>query len=462
MSTPSLPWRYQDDDDDNAPAPSLDLTDLAEIIQQSHTTREAAYTVSREMRSRLIAVREHGMGTPQAATDLQTFLDAYPQIASGSEDRSRREANLSSVVEEYLRLCAFQHFLTTAPGSDVPLLLPPPTWATDEEYLAGAMMGLAKEELEPYGLGRATVRDTASVQAARNVTDAILQALLQFDFRNGPLRRKYDGVKYALKALETLLYELAVTTPAASEESASKKPKLETTPALLPTESLAALQHRMEERDALREQLIKHCRDGQKAAKQAIFALHRGDRSTVLLDTCRTCITDTLFPIVQQEPPLRASGSFTSVVEEYVEASLFAAWLYGRRSADEPNAEPLVRPAAVLLGWREFEDMLGFPLEPEEYLGGLSDLSGEVGRFAVQRGTARDVAGVKLCLVTNGAILREFQKMGRLPGKSGGNKMEAVRRSVGKLERMLYELSLSEAAGGRNVQTDVVMEEETK
>lgn len=48
------------------------------------------------------------------------------------------------------------------------------------------------------------------IKKARDVVSLILEELLQFDFRNGPLRRKYDSTKYALKTLETVLYELSV------------------------------------------------------------------------------------------------------------------------------------------------------------------------------------------------------------------------------------------------------------
>lgn len=34
---------------------------------------------------------------------------------------------------------------------------------------------------------------------------------MKFDFRNGPLRKKYDSVKYAVRRLETILYELSLT-----------------------------------------------------------------------------------------------------------------------------------------------------------------------------------------------------------------------------------------------------------
>ncbi len=37
---------------------------------------------------------------------------------------------------------------------------------------------------------------------------------LQFDFRNSPLRKRYDGLKYTLKKLENTLYELSLTEQA--------------------------------------------------------------------------------------------------------------------------------------------------------------------------------------------------------------------------------------------------------
>lgn len=41
--------------------------------------------------------------------------------------------------------------------------------------------------------------------------DALHGQLIMFDFRNGPLRKKYDSVKWNLKKLETILYELSLT-----------------------------------------------------------------------------------------------------------------------------------------------------------------------------------------------------------------------------------------------------------
>lgn len=34
--------------------------------------------------------------------------------------------------------------------------------------------------------------------------------MLQFDFRNGPLRRKYDGLKYVVRNIEDIVFELSL------------------------------------------------------------------------------------------------------------------------------------------------------------------------------------------------------------------------------------------------------------
>ncbi|GIL70766.1 hypothetical protein Vretimale_3848 [Volvox reticuliferus] len=66
-------------------------------------------------------------------------------------------------------------------------------------------------ELNRYAIARATVRDSAAVQLCRDLVDALMGRFLQFDLRNGSLRKKYDSLKYTLKKMEGTLYELALT-----------------------------------------------------------------------------------------------------------------------------------------------------------------------------------------------------------------------------------------------------------
>jgi predicted translin family RNA/ssDNA-binding protein len=462
---PSPPFLYRSDT-----APVLDLSDIGTKIIEVEKDRRDAYDVSHEIQVKLIQIQTE-MESPHKVlllssstadllmndgtkTLLQELLskgdtnNTANNNSDSSTSRTPRIANLSNRYEDYCRLLAFQKFLQTG------------TWlspedcfafgATDEEYLGGACMGVCRD-LERYALGRATARDVASVQAARNLVNDILDYLMQFDFRNGPLRRKYDGTKYALKTVETLLYELSVTgatLPVGDEDNDdtenpphAKKPKtIDETDK--PKESLDAIRLRMEHRDELREKLIKKCRDSQKAAKQAIYAIHRGDfsKSAMLIQQCEDSILNDLFPIVKEEPPLR-SGSFADVLEEYAEAKLFYVWLLGSDSEDQPKG--------YLLLPKDFP----IPLEYEEYLGGLCDLTGEIGRVAVQRGTLRDYAGVRMCLEANAAVSLAISTLVRVP-VGINKKMDQLRRSVEKIERMTYELSLSKAAG-ININTEV-------
>lgn len=50
------------------------------------------------------------------------------------------------------------------------------------------------------------------MQACRDLVEAIFGRFLQFDLRNGSIRKKFDALKYTLKTLERTLYELSLTT----------------------------------------------------------------------------------------------------------------------------------------------------------------------------------------------------------------------------------------------------------
>jgi predicted translin family RNA/ssDNA-binding protein len=134
-------------------------------------------------------------------------------------------------------------------------------------------------------------------------------------------------------------------------------------------------------------------------------------------------------------------------LEEYVEGILFYTWMYGdggngRRGTNQPAGKILL------------PDELSPKISTEDYLGGLCDLTGEIGRFAVARGTVRDKQNVKLCLESNKSIYMTLKMLGRLP-KNLGKKLGAVSSSVDKLERLLYEQSLMEMTGRKEFSSSV-------
>jgi predicted translin family RNA/ssDNA-binding protein len=66
-------------------------------------------------------------------------------------------------------------------------------------------------EVNRFAVLAATRRDVAAVTSARECVDALLAQLMLFEFRNGSLRRKYDGVKYTLQKLEQVSYDLSLS-----------------------------------------------------------------------------------------------------------------------------------------------------------------------------------------------------------------------------------------------------------
>lgn len=67
---------------------------------------------------------------------------------------------------------------------------------TDDEYLGGVC--LVSGDLARFAIKRASAMDTTTVAITRDMLEALFGKLLEFDFRNGPLRKKYDGVSPSL------------------------------------------------------------------------------------------------------------------------------------------------------------------------------------------------------------------------------------------------------------------------
>jgi predicted translin family RNA/ssDNA-binding protein len=136
-----------------------------------------------------------------AADELSPLVEANPQL--------RNSGSYSGGLEEYAEAAIFAHFIRTGtvlPSTSLPR-------CNGDEYLGGVLDFTG--ELNRYAVARATERDVAAVRKCRDVVDALMGIFLKFDFRNGALRKKYDGLKYTLKKMENTLYEMSLTSAAA-------------------------------------------------------------------------------------------------------------------------------------------------------------------------------------------------------------------------------------------------------
>jgi predicted translin family RNA/ssDNA-binding protein len=405
-------------------------------------------------------------------TEAKAALAAAYEVLAGLTEpippQPARPGSVSQLLEEMVTLHAFCHFFET--GRLVKFSELRTGCFDDSEYIGG-VIGLA-QELNQYSVERSMAMDTASVVLCRDLVDALNGQLMTFDFRNGPLRRKFDSVKYALKRQEDLLYEqslLDMTSHPAPEggggQASAKRARKEddgssssssssststsstsstssnadadgaagaATECLVDEAEWQAMRTRYEEADAAREEVIKGCRDGQKLSKLAIYSVHRGQLegpkgALKQLEDAQTK-TAALLPKVEQFPTLRP-GAFNNVLEEYAEARLFLHWVTTRQVL--PLSEmPLLDPVK----------------DVGAYLGGLVDLTGEIGRIGVaHHATKRDLDGVRECFEATcvvATLLGELPPSGALKKKGG-----AVATNLRKLGQVRYELALAEKSG---------------
>lgn len=107
-----------------------------------------------------------------------------------------RGGMLSSALEEYAEARVFEHFLKTG---GIPAITDLEICSRDE-YLGGVLD--FSGELNRYAVLRATDRDVEAVRKCRELTDRLMAAFMKFDFRNGPLRKKYDALKCVARSLD--------------------------------------------------------------------------------------------------------------------------------------------------------------------------------------------------------------------------------------------------------------------
>jgi len=253
----------------------------------------------------------------------------------------------------------------------------------DEEVYLGAIVQFCRA-LQRYAVSVAThfpANCGPSVEKCSAMVQALQGELMQFDFRNGPLRRKYDQMKYMVKELEDLQYLLSfvdekATTTTELEETAETQADAPTATAAGESQSpltegnredFKLLQGYIEKYDLVRDEVIKKSRDITKAGKQSIYASLRGDLkdATKQIDKGHKVVTDMLANEIAAIPSMRSQPSFSMGIEELQEAFMVRSWLKKRKLERYEHARD------------------------DEYLGGVADFTGELQRWAVQEATKR-------------------------------------------------------------------------
>lgn len=171
--------------------------------------------------------------------------------------------------------------------------------------------------------------------------------------------------------------------------------------------------------DIGRRIVIKHSNDILKFAKQTIFALHRDDvkeAETSLKEAKK--LLEYLNTKIAKEIRLQYEGSYLAAMEEFVEANLFFQVIKNQK----------------------FVEIKGLTIGAGSYLGGISDLTGELVRRAVILATKRRYKEIQVChqMIENivGELI-QFNLMGPLR-----NKFDQAKHSLRKIEEIMYDLEI--------------------
>ncbi len=195
---------------------------------------------------------------------------------------------------------------------------------------------------------------------------------------------------------------------------------IDTTLSLLNSKTFKGLQEDYRKSDETRERIIKLSRDVQKESKQAIYAIHRKDliSSKEKIKTAKMAIAQ-IKKLIKNNPSLKYRGSYPAALEEYVEAVTLLAFKENRKI---PTAKEL-------------------NVETEIYLQGLSDLTGEIVRIAVNEAIVenfKDVIKIKEFMAT----LYEYMLGFDFRNSPARKKFDSIKYNLQKIEDLILNLKI--------------------
>jgi len=180
--------------------------------------------------------------------------------------------------------------------------------------------------------------------------------------------------------------------------------------------------------DKNREIVIKTSRDIVKGAKKAIYDLHRNliAEAKEKISEAESAI-DSLAPIVEAYPRLMEENIYRGSLEELVEAKCFCHYL----------------ETGKLLTFRELNASRVFSVE--DYIGGVCDFTGEIGRHAVHCSIARQFDDVIADYHMVDQILGQVAQV-TIRNKSGAHddlrrKFDSIKWTLKKVEQLVYDIS---------------------
>jgi translin len=179
------------------------------------------------------------------------------------------------------------------------------------------------------------------------------------------------------------------------------------------------LKKEIEERDLLREKLIVNSRPVMKESKQAIYALHRDniDEAKEKLALAKEGIK----ALSEYASDAASTGAYSQALQEYAEAATYFYYV---------TEDRLVSPEEI-------------NVDGENYLLGLTDLTGELARRAVFSVVSEKYDEIKKIQEFVEVIYNNFMEF-ELRNSELRKKSDSIKWNMKKIEEIMYDLKIRE------------------
>lgn len=176
--------------------------ELKREIESSDAKREELIAKSREVvkqSKKTIYALQRG-DTKTASATLAEIKREVAKLKPFSNEAAF-SGTIKPAIQEYVEAACFNEFVLTGK------MLPRKAIEVSAEHYIAGLCDLSGEIVRK-AVNAAINDEIKTVVAAKKFIENLYYGLLQFDLRNGELRRKFDGLKYDLKKMEDVLLSL--------------------------------------------------------------------------------------------------------------------------------------------------------------------------------------------------------------------------------------------------------------
>lgn len=184
------------------------------------------------------------------------------------------------------------------------------------------------------------------------------------------------------------------------------------------SKELGTIEKELKTYDQKREDIISLSREIIKSSKIVINSLHRFDEKQAEKELSNIVLKKEKLDLqIKKTPALQSEGSAKVAYQEFAEAHMFFDFVHGKKITKKT-----------------------LKISTHNYLLGLCDLTGELGRYAVLSATKKDMKTVKKISEALYSMMDFFLRL-NLRNSELRKKSDAIKWNLKKTEDILYDLS---------------------